>query len=184
MSLDFAADFLIRAGIGKKVDRKTMLKKLDLAEKHNLVHMTDNSRSGFTFICNCCGCCCGVLTPATKMGRKAPVIKSSLILEWDSEKCNHCGKCVRTCQVNALSQINKVTVFSDNLCLGCGTCVTSCKEGALSLAPRTSWEQPEETYGHMVADMMARRLKSGLGLPLKRLPMHQYVVDMINKTYE
>ncbi len=184
MSFDFAADFLVRAGIGHKVDRETIIKKLDLCEKHNLVHMTDNSRSGFTFICNCCGCCCGILTATTKMGRKTPVIKSSLVVEWDSEKCTHCGKCIKACQVTALSRINKVTVFSEELCLGCGVCISTCKEGALSLAPRQDWEQPEETYGHMVADMMARRLKSGLGLPIKKLPGHQYVVDMINKNYE
>ena len=184
MSLDLAADFLIRIGIGQEVDRKTMLKKLDLAEKHNLVHMTDNARSGFTFICNCCGCCCGVLTPDTKLGRKAPLIKSSFIVKRDEEKCNHCGKCVKTCQVNALSRINKVTILSENRCLGCGECISACPEDALCLVPRPDWEEPEESYGHMVADMFARRIRAGTRLPVKRLPGHEYIARMMNKMGE
>ena len=183
MSLDFAADFLIRAGIGKEVDRKTMLEKLDLAENHNLVHMSDNSRSGFTFVCNCCGCCCGILTATTKLGRNTPVIKSSYIAEWDSKTCKDCGKCTRVCQVNALSQINKVTLFSEERCLGCGECIATCPENALHLVPRQDWEEPEETYGHMVADMMARRIKSGTFLRAKKLPGQEYIAKMINKRY-
>ena len=65
MSFDFAAEFIIRNGIGKEMDRDTMLEKLDLAEKHNLVHVTDNAQSGFSFTCHCCGCCCGFLTSLT-----------------------------------------------------------------------------------------------------------------------
>jgi ferredoxin len=183
MSLDFAADFLIRAGIGKEVDHKTMLQKLDLAEEHNLVHMSDNSRSGFTFVCNCCGCCCGILTATTKMGRKTPVIKSSYIAEWDSKICTDCGKCSRVCQVNALTQENKVTLFSEERCLGCGECIETCPEKALRLVPREDWEEPEATYGHMVADMMARRIKSGTLLQGKKLPGQEYMAKMINKRY-
>ncbi len=184
MSLDVAADFLIRAGIGKEVTRETILEKLELAKKHNLVHMTDNSCSGFTFICNCCGCCCGVLTATTKLSRKTPVIKSSFIAEWDEDKCSHCGKCMRICQVNALSLINKVTVFSKDRCLGCGKCIDKCPEDALNLVPRPGWEAPEKTYGGMVADMMARRIKSGLRLPVKKLPGQKYLADMIDNMYD
>jgi ferredoxin len=183
MSLDFAADFLIRAGIGQQVDQKTMLEKLDLAEKHNLVHMSDNSKSGFTFVCNCCGCCCGILTATTKMGRKTPVIKSSYIAEWDSKTCTDCGKCSRVCQVNALTQVQKMTIFSEERCLGCGECIAVCSENALRLVPRDDWQEPEATYGHMVADMMARRIKSGTLFRGKKLPGQEYMAKMINKRY-
>jgi len=183
MSLDFAADFLLRAGIGQEVDQKTMLEKLDLAEEHNLVHMTDNSRSGFTFVCNCCGCCCGILTATTKLGRKTPVIKSSYIAEWDSKICTDCGKCSRVCQINALTQVQNVTIFSEERCLGCGECIPVCPEKALRLVPRDDWEEPEETYGHMVADMMARRIKSGTLFRGKKLPGQEYMARMINKRY-
>ncbi len=180
MAVDFSADFLIRNNIGKEVDRDTMLEKLDLAEEHNLVHMTDNSKSGFTFICNCCGCCCGLLGASTIMDRKAATVPSSLVVEWDAEKCNHCGKCVRTCQVNALSSINKVTVYSEKRCIGCGECIDSCPKEALSLIPREGWEEPKDSLGHMVADMMARRVKAGLMLPVKKMPGHKSIVKLVN----
>ncbi len=181
MALDFTADFMIRSGIGRETTREEMLEILEDCEKHNLVHMADNAKSGFSFICNCCGCCCGVLTSHTKIGRKAPVIKSSLIVNFDSEKCTDCAKCTRACQVGALSRINKVTVFSENRCLGCGECIDKCPEEALSLVPRADWKEPEETFGHMVADMMTRRLKSGTKIPFKKMPLHSVVVKFVNK---
>jgi ferredoxin len=180
MSLDFAADFLIRNNIAKETDRETMLEKLDLAEKHNLVHMTDNAKDGFTFICNCCGCCCGLLGASTRLNSKPATVASSYIVEWDMEKCNHCGKCARACQVNALQWINKITVYNEKRCIGCGECFTSCPEDALRLAPRKDWSEPEETFGGMVADMMARRVKSGLMFPIKKMPGHKFIAKIID----
>ncbi len=180
MSFDFAADFLIRNNIGKEADRETMLAKLDLAEKHNLVHMTDNAKDGLTFLCNCCGCCCGLLGAATRLGRKPPVIVSSLIVEWDMAACDHCGKCTRACQIKAFSWINKVTIYSENRCVGCGECIDVCPRGALRLVPRPNWEEPVDTLGDMVADMMAKRVKAGLLLPVKKLPGHKKIAQMVN----
>ena len=62
MSFDFPADFVIRSKVGVEVDMDTMFRKLDLAAEHNLVHMVDNAQKGFSFMCHCCGCCCGLLT--------------------------------------------------------------------------------------------------------------------------
>ncbi len=181
MAVNFSADFLIRNNIAKEVDRDTMLKKLDIAEEHNLVHMTDNTKSGFTFICNCCGCCCGLLGASTVRDRKAATVASSLIVEWNAEKCNHCGKCGQACQVNALSWINKVAVYSENRCIGCGECIDSCPKDALRLIPRKGWKEPTDSLGHMVADMMARRIKASLMLPIKKLPGHNRIAAKVNE---
>jgi NAD-dependent dihydropyrimidine dehydrogenase PreA subunit len=180
MSLDFAADFLIRNNIAKETDRETMLEKLDLAEKHNLVHMTDNAKDGFTFICNCCGCCCGLLGASTRLNSKPATVSSSYIVEWDMEKCNHCGKCARACQINALQWINKITVYNEKRCIGCGECISSCPKDALKLVPRKDWKEPQETFGGMVADMMARRIKSGMMLPIKKMPGHKFIAKIID----
>ncbi len=180
MSLDFAADFLTRSNIAKEVDLKTILEKLDLAEKHNLVHTVDNSKTGLTFMCNCCGCCCGLLGASTKSDKKAAVVTSSYIVEWNDKKCTDCGKCAKACQVNALSLINKVTVFSEKRCIGCGECIETCKEGALRLVPRDGWDEPKDTFGEMVSDMMARRISSGLMLPIKKMPGHKLFANIIN----
>ena len=114
------------------------------------------------------------------MNRKAATIVSSVIVEWDEEKCNHCGKCAKTCQVNSLSWINRVTVYSKERCIGCGECIDSCPKEALSLIPREGWKEPKETLGHMVADMMARRLKASFMLPIKKMPGNKLIAKMVN----
>jgi ferredoxin len=181
MAFDFPADFLIRNGVGKKVDQDTMFRKLDEAEEHNLVHVTDNSKSGFSFMCNCCGCCCGFLTSLNVYNLKPPVVVSSWIVKRDEEACDHCGKCTRACQLNALSWVNKNTLYSEARCIGCGVCIPVCPQNALRLVPRPDWEEPQPTYGDMISDMMARRLRSGLMLPIKKLPGHKYIAKMTNE---
>lgn len=50
----------------------------------------------------------------------------------DQEKCILCGKCVKSCQFNALINTgNKLMVFED-LCHGCGACSLVCPEDAIS----------------------------------------------------
>lgn len=61
--------------------------------------------------------------------------------------------------------------------------MAACPEGALRLVPRQEWEEPEETYGHMVADMLARRINAETLLRVKKLPGHDYVAKSINKRY-
>jgi len=181
MAFDFPADFLIRNGIGKEVDCDTLLRKLDEAEGHHLVHVTDNSKSGFTFMCHCCGCCCGFLTSLNVYNLKPPLFVSSWIADWDREKCTHCGKCSRACQLNALSWVNKNTLYNDNRCIGCGVCVPVCPEQALRLVQRPVWEEPSPSYGDMVTDMMAKRIRAGLSLPIRRLPGHKFIARWANE---
>ena len=181
MAFDFPADFLIRNRIGREVDRDTLLRKLDEAEEHHLVHVTDNSRSGFTFMCHCCGCCCGFLTSLNLYNLKPPLFESSWIVAWDREKCDHCGKCSHACQLNALSWVNKNTLYNDQRCIGCGVCVPVCPKGALRLVPRKAWEEPPATYGDMVTDMMAKRIRASLLVPIRKLPGHRFVAKWANE---
>jgi len=181
MAFDFPADFLIRNRIGRAVDRDTMLRLLDQAEEHNLVHVTDNSRSGFSFMCHCCGCCCGFLTSLNVYNIKPPVVVSSWIVEHDADACDHCGKCARACQLNALAWVNKNTLYNETRCIGCGLCIPVCPQGALRLVPRPDWEEPPPTYGDMISDMMTRRLRAGLMLPIRKLPGHRAIARMANE---
>jgi len=49
----------------------------------------------------------------------------------DESKCNVCGKCVSTCQYNALVRLGtKIMVFPD-LCHGCGGCTLVCPQKAI-----------------------------------------------------
>ena len=40
--------------------------------------------------------------------------------------CIHCGKCVKTCPVEALSMINGKVVWDKDKCVGCDTCIKTC----------------------------------------------------------
>ena len=180
MAFDFPADFLIRNKIGKEVDCDTMLRKLDLAEEHHLVHVTDNAQSGFSFMCHCCGCCCGFLTSLNVYNIRPPIVMSSRVIQRDSEACDHCGKCTRVCQLGALSWVNKNTLYNEKRCIGCGVCVGVCPNDALALVARPNWEEPSPTYGDMMVDMMTQRLRAGLMLPIKKLPGHKFMAKWAN----
>jgi len=183
MFFDFAADYFIRHDFCKEVDQDTMLRKLDEAEKHNLVHMTDNAQEGYLTLCHCCGCCCGVLGMLNSVDHQVRPPVSSLVIEWKGEICTHCGECVQACQVKAVSWIDEVKRYSPERCIGCGLCVRACPNEALSLVSRQDWIEPNLTYGDMMSDMMTRRITANIRLPLKKLPGQGRTAREINKIF-
>lgn len=114
---------------------------LDQAEAQGLVHLTWNVQNGHYFICNCCGCCCGVLRGINKMGFPASqVVNSHYYAEIDPEACTACGLCAEErCQVNAIEQTEECFQVVKEKCIGCGLCVRTCPEEAISLV-----RKPEE----------------------------------------
>lgn len=115
---------------------------LDKAEKAGLVHMTWNIENGHIFICNCCGCCCGVLRSINKLGIDASlVINSYYVAEVDPDECVACGTCRdERCQVNAIEVDEDAYWVVPEKCIGCGLCVTTCPSGAMSLVRKPSEE--------------------------------------------
>ena len=55
------ADFYVRDGRGRSIDRSEVFEILDRADAANLVLQPSNSVDP-SFICCCCGCCCGILS--------------------------------------------------------------------------------------------------------------------------
>jgi len=183
MFFDFLADYLIRHNFCKEVDRDTMLRQLDVAEEHNLVHMTDNAQQDYLTLCHCCGCCCAALGALNSVDHKLRPPVSSLVIEWNRENCTHCGECAQACQVKAVSWNEKIIRYSPERCIGSGLCVRACPNEALSLVPRQDWVEPNLTYGDMVSDMMTRRIKANIRLPLKKLPGQRRTAREINKIF-
>ncbi len=136
MTFGNVANSLINNGYARRVDKIEGIDLLQQAYESNLVQCGENVREGVTFICNCCGCCCEALVAAKKFGVLHPVETTSFIPKINYETCINCGKCFKTCPVNAIKKENGVVVIQEELCLGCGVCGRICPKNSILLMPR------------------------------------------------
>lgn len=146
--LEICMGFAPIPGVFDKSDYYRVISKteayavLDKAEEAGLVHLTWNVESGHYFICNCCGCCCGVLRSINEFGVKATdAINSHYFAQIDSTLCETCGTCKdERCQVNAIEERDDAYEIIREKCIGCGLCVSTCPTEAISLIRK----QPDE----------------------------------------
>ena len=138
ISLGSAAKFMARRGFAEEKTVEDLLVVIDRARESNLTHITDNIRHKPSFICNCCSCCCELLT-GVQAGYNEGVGKTGYIVAVNPEKCTSCGLCVRACNVAALevTKTEDTTELSiaQQSCLGCGACISTCPQQALSMVP-------------------------------------------------
>ena len=98
-----SAEYHIRTGHGREIDREECYEILKRCEENGLVHEISNldPPDGAAAICNCCGCSCFSLRIAQYF--KTPdVIRSNYVAEVDTQKCVACGLCVENCNLGAL----------------------------------------------------------------------------------
>ena len=138
---DFA-DFYVRSGRGRPIDRSEVKDILARANEANLVLNPTNSRF-VAAICCCCGCCCGILRGLQRSPKPAEAVASSFIAEFEPEACQGCQICLDRCQMQAITaEGDRVTLNADR-CIGCGLCVSTCPSGALTLVRKPEGEQKE-----------------------------------------
>jgi electron transport complex protein RnfB len=113
--------------------REQALAMLDKTEQLGLVHTVSNVMTGLGFVCNCCGCCCGILRGITEHGIKESVAYANYYAVIDADLCIGCGTCIERCQVGAISDQDGVSGVDLEKCIGCGLCVTGCPENAARL---------------------------------------------------
>ncbi|MEW5897646.1 MAG: 4Fe-4S binding protein [Bacillota bacterium] len=140
-SLGNAARWLVSRGFAREATVDEMLRVLEKTEKLGLVHLGDNVLSNPTFICHCCGCCCGVLRAINESG-VASVLPSNFIPEVDEEACSGCGTCAERCHIHAIRMVPggngaEVPVVNKELCIGCGVCAAGCPTEALIMSRRS-----------------------------------------------
>jgi NAD-dependent dihydropyrimidine dehydrogenase PreA subunit len=115
------------------ISKEEALAVLDKFEKMGLVHTVSNIMKGLSYVCNCCGCCCGILRGINDWGIENSVAYANYYSEIDPEKCKGCGTCIKRCQVKAVSKQNGISVVDRKRCIGCGLCVTGCPNSAAKL---------------------------------------------------
>ncbi len=120
---------------GRAISKEKAYELLGNTEEAGLVHLASNVRKGQYYICNCCGCCCGILRGINQLGISAShVINSHYYAEIDPDKCSVCGICAdERCQVNAIVEGKDSYSVIKEKCIGCGLCVSTCPEEAIQL---------------------------------------------------
>lgn len=155
MSLGNASDFLVEQGFARRASVDELLNTLERAEDLGLVHVGDNVQEHMTFICNCCGCCCGFLSGITHHHLKHAVTTTNYFANPDPEECNGCEECKDHCQIEAIRMEGDYPVVNEELCLGCGVCAHFCPSGAMKMGERKNKVIPPKTY----KDLMLRLMK-------------------------
>ena len=113
---------------------------LDKAEEMGLVHTVSNVMKGFGYVCNCCGCCCGILRGINEWGIENSVAYANYYAIIDPDECVGCGICRKRCQVHAISEQDGISAVNVKKCIGCGLCATGCPNKAAKLVRKTDEE--------------------------------------------
>lgn len=143
LTLNAGASFVIRRGFGRAITKDEALQILHDSRKAGLVQIADNVQNRPTFICNCCGCCCGQLQAINEFGL-AGVNPSGFEPELAADRCTGCPLCSQACPISAISMVGvrapgqRKNVLRPEInretCIGCGVCAQACRKDALHMA--------------------------------------------------
>jgi NAD-dependent dihydropyrimidine dehydrogenase PreA subunit len=143
--------------------RADALALLDMTEQVGLVHTVSNVAEGVGYVCNCCGCCCGILRGITDFGIADSVAYANYYAVIEPELCADCGTCIDRCQVGAISAADGFSVVDRSRCIGCGLCVSGCPNGVARLERKPDAEivPPPADYAEWEHERLRNR-----GLPI------------------
>lgn len=143
-SMGTGAEYLIRHGFARRIDKAAMHDILARSRDLGFTLSADNVQQGVGFICHCCGCCCNLMQGIRQWGHAGILVTSSFIARCDASLCNGCGLCDQACPIDAVSlpvppggrKRDRRCTVDEAYCLGCGACALKCPTGALRLHPR------------------------------------------------
>ncbi len=166
MTLNYGAETLVRSGLAEPITVAEAMAILGQCKDAGLAQTADNVQRNVSYICNCCGCCCGMMSAIRTHDIRHAIVSSNWISQIDLDRCNGCGRCAKACPTQAIDIVigepqgerrPRWAVREADLCLGCGVCTAACKHGAMAMVPR---EQrvftPESTFDRVVAMAIER----------------------------
>ncbi|MBI1987261.1 MAG: 4Fe-4S dicluster domain-containing protein [Nitrospinae bacterium] len=165
LSFNYAAKAMIRCGLAQSITTGEAMRILEECKEAGLAQTGDNVRRKVTYICNCCGCCCGMIQAIQTFDIRNAIVTSNWMMEVDLSRCKGCGMCVNACPVRAIEiahqgegeRKRKWAALDHTLCLGCGVCYSACKSGGISMKPREPRVfTPETIFDRIVAMAIER----------------------------
>lgn len=135
VQLNRGAEYSIKRGTGREIDKAEAMQIMETAAEAGLVHVTMNTDHSDHFICNCCYDCCIGLSVIRAEGGAKFVSPSRFKAEIDEDACTGCEECLERCYFSALSMNEddeepKAQVAEES-CVGCGLCSYVCPSEAI-----------------------------------------------------
>jgi len=150
-----AGKMMVDLGVrgAKLMTKEETIEYLKETEKRGLVHNTvfDKGNESSVFVCNCCGCHCGVLYPPKLFLEKANN-PSNYSPKIDPELCTKCETCMKKCPQQAIfhkfpietDSSDEEMVIREEYCIGCGICATNCPSDAIKMVKVRDNVAPEK----------------------------------------
>ncbi len=136
LTFNGVAKDLASQGIAREISKSEAHDILNLCIQKGLVQIGDNKKDELVVICNCCGCCCDILSAYKRFGATSLINPTNYISVIEREKCSGCGICVERCPVDARSIQYGKAVVNEKICLGCGVCRRFCPTEASGMEAR------------------------------------------------
>jgi ferredoxin len=165
LQFNYAADMVIRLGQARPITAAQAMHILEDCKQKGLAQLSDNVQHKVVAICNCCTCCCHVMRGIKDFKHHGGVFSSNWTAQVDLSRCNGCGRCAKTCPMEAISvaekeeggKVRKWAVLDPDLCLGCGVCYSVCKPGGITMTSRDKrMLTPETVFDKLVMVAMER----------------------------
>ncbi len=152
------ARYAVERDFGRQITKEEAYEVLRKSENAGLVHVSDNTQKRVNFICNCCGCCCGILGGITRFHKPLAVATSNFIVEINTDTCVACEACAARCHFGALT-IGETATVDPEKCLGCGLCNMVCPTESLSMKRRETIAEPRRDFRDLMTTIMKEKGK-------------------------